>query len=529
MRRAARLTDHPQILVAALAAVVFAGQSLAWPLAPGRDAGNYLRYYLEVWVSDPVLPDVQLAHMPLAPVVYGLSLEYLGAIATEIIAGLMFVASVSLLRAAAAVVSERVGTITAVVAACFPPYAALFHQVSTDAPYALAFAALAAVLARACVAPTASRFAAAGVVATVGVFTRPSALVLLPLIGIALLVLPPARLRQKLVFGAAFTAAAVVPLLAWALLNGIRHEYFGLLRGGNAGVPLFRLLAKDRLVEPGNGPETRRLAKLVRERLVPLEPYRSFGVTADEALTSGSSRVYSDLVVLSDREWGWDHNYRRLRAVGFEAIRAHQATYVRSVTRSLAEQFAGSYSLAAPKRAAKPAPPSVVLRLPARRVNGRLVPVLTEGEPIPAAHMHLLYTRPDNAIDMDWSNLARPRLTFADPELRRRFLDLERRLNALVAEFPNRSGSEPLVRVLNGFASVFPPPALWLLVGIAGLVVARSRAALILATPAALGVAVVVFTAASQPPFREYRLPFDPGFVLFGVAGLAALAPRLRR
>ena len=42
------------LVVAAL--VVFAVQSVGWPVAPGRDLSAYLVVYVDFWNGDPVLP-----------------------------------------------------------------------------------------------------------------------------------------------------------------------------------------------------------------------------------------------------------------------------------------------------------------------------------------------------------------------------------------------------------------------------------------------------------------------------------------
>ncbi len=46
----------------------------------------------------------------------------------------------------------------------------------------------------------------------------------------------------------AFAAAAVLPLLAWTLHNGLRYDEWGLARGGKAVIPLYRALLFDRIV-----------------------------------------------------------------------------------------------------------------------------------------------------------------------------------------------------------------------------------------------------------------------------------------
>ena len=65
--------------------------------------------------------------------------------------------------------------------------------------------------------------------------------------------------------------------------------------------------------------------------LLPKEPYRSYGITLDDFFTEASPRMQVDLLALSDRVKGWNSNYRWLRDVGVEAVRAHPARYARGV------------------------------------------------------------------------------------------------------------------------------------------------------------------------------------------------------
>ena len=55
--------------------------------------------------------------------------------------------------------------------------------------------------------------------------------------------------------------AAVLPLLAWSVHNGVRFDSWGLARGGNAIVPFYRAFITDNIVSPENGEQSRRLAR----------------------------------------------------------------------------------------------------------------------------------------------------------------------------------------------------------------------------------------------------------------------------
>src|SRR5262249_56216651 len=103
----------------------------------------------------------------------------------------------------------------------------------------------------------------------------------------------------------------------------------GVAGGGAGSLPFFRAFTKDHIIEPGNGPESRRLATIVQRDLLTQEPYRSYGVTLDAFFARGSDREFEDVLGLSDRVWGWNSDYTQLRTVGIEAVSAPPGTYPR--------------------------------------------------------------------------------------------------------------------------------------------------------------------------------------------------------
>ena len=133
--------------------------------------------------------------------------------------------------------------------------------------------------------------------------------------------------------------AAVLPLAAWSVHNGVRFDSWGLARGGNAIVPFYRAFITDHIVSPENGEDSRRLAAAMQQHLLTREPYRSYGVTLDELFREGSFRVHEDLYLLSDQVFGWDSDYGVLRGAGVEGVRAHPGTYARGVSRTIWDEL----------------------------------------------------------------------------------------------------------------------------------------------------------------------------------------------
>src|SRR5262249_2855998 len=145
-----------------------------------------------------------------------------------------------------------------------------------------------------------------------------------------------------------FLLTALVPLAAWAVVNGVRFGDYTLARGGNAVIPFYRAFITDRIVSPTNGPASRRLADAIEHHLLTRDPSRAYGVTLHDVFTSGSFRIHEDLYLLSDEVFGWNTNYSVLRKAGIEAVQAHPGTYTSGVASTVWHQLSKSYFRSAP-------------------------------------------------------------------------------------------------------------------------------------------------------------------------------------
>jgi hypothetical protein len=167
------------------------------------------------------------------------------------------------------------------------------------------------------------------------------------------------------------------------------------------------------------------------------------------------------------------------------------------------------YAWQAPARAApapasstpavRPPPPETIV------VDGRRLPKPTEGDVIPGYRIWWIASKP------------------ADYRVDQRHVDrLWADAHRLESDLPNRSGSSALAGGLNDVARFFPRMWMWLALGALALVVRRPRGVWPVLAVALLGLAVVLATLVGLAPALEYRLPFDPAFVLFGIAALTA-------
>ncbi|MEX2049125.1 MAG: glycosyltransferase family 39 protein [Gemmatimonadota bacterium] len=507
----------PSLFAAALA--VYAAVSAALPLSEGRDLGRYLLVYAQLFDGHVVYPYSLATRTPVTPLVAGGLLD-LGPVAAEIGAALLYAVSILAWCSVARRFGPAAAIATAAALLTYPGYVLLFHELSSDAVFATAFALGAPLVARAVERPSVGRAAALGAGVAGLVLVRPVNQVLVLLALVPLLLAP--SWRDRLHATAAFVLAAVLPLAAWAGHNAVRADDFTIARGGGATLPLFRAFETDRIVRPENGPATRELAAAVARDLLPYEPYRSYGIDLERFFSSGSARMHEDLTVLADRTWGWDDDYGRLARVGREAVLSHPGAYARGVARDFRNLLVW--------------PLYVELEEPGESTGSRTLasaaqlPVPSEGEPIPAARQSAFISTPDGRIREVWTSPTEHRIVFSDPSDAARAAEVDRRLNELLRNLPDRTGRAEVVERLNSASRWYPRPVVWLLVGLVAVAIRRSRLLVAPLVLAAAALAILLGTALAVYAVAQYSVPVAPAFVLLATAGVlgrsSAPAPR---
>ncbi len=508
------------VVLFVLACLVFVVQSLAWPLSPGRDAASYLMYYLDIWTAKPVFQMLMLYRTPVAPLFFGTLLQFGGSTATEIVLGICFALSILATYSLALLWGRRVALVSAIVLMLYPGYGLLYHEVDSDGLFAFVFVLWLAYVARTLTAPTVGKFMWHGVIVALLALTRPSAQILLLFAAFPLLI-PHLPIRQRLLRSSVFLSVCMLLLLLWSVQNLVRYDDFTVSRSGNAQIPLYRVFIVDRLVRADNGPASARLAEAIKSDLLTEEPYRSYAITLDTFLSSGDSRMWGDLVGLCDRIWGWDTDYRILRDVALEAIWRYPLPYSKGVALTLRDMLFDNLSPDVRTRQKS----AINLRAnDATQRNEAGLPLPSEGQMIPASRVWWLASSPNNRVEYDWEYyLTHGILRLKDADMQREAEWLEREAARLLA-LPARDGLPLAANVLNGaLGDLLPPMPAWILAGLAGFVLRRDPARRMLAFLCGLGLTIVVITSLESPPSAHYRIPFDPAFIVFGVAGLAAL------
>ena len=559
--------------------LVFAIQSIALPVGPGRDMGRYVQAFIQLGYHEPVLTSVADTRGPLASLGVGVPLE-LGGVAAEVWLGLLYAVSIVAWSAVALYLGRRAALLTAVLLLVNPSYGILFHGLASDALFAAAFAGWALLVARAILHPSLAAFAIAGLGMGALVLVRPAnqVLIVMSLLPFVMRATWGDRARWAAAFfvastaitqgwkavmtlrygdatglrpSAAFLVVAFVLLVLlfagrwrkWLLIGAIPvigvavivrggidpvHDARTLVQSPPASVFLFRVFEIDKIASPDNGSESRKLAGIVERELLPKEPYRSYGVGLDEVFSSGSDRIFGDVTGVAA---GVD-----MSRVATEAIRRHPrefATGIARTTWALLRARAHA-SPVAPSSAAQPAENTGAARPadgPFVVVNGRKLPAPSEGQPIPASHFGPVINTLHGGAREVWLSASEHAFVFDDPRDERRYESFQRETARLGSRIPTREANESLVSALNQASRFFPPPGFWLVVGSVAIAIRRPRRALVAIAPALAGLMVIVGTALVAFGVAEYALPVSPAFVALAAAGLVGAEPRrpLRR
>ena len=495
-----------------VALIVFAVESLGWPMAKGRDTWDYLAYYLQLLDRDPSLSELQVFRTPLTPIVVGAPMQLAGSAALEVIFGILFATAILAWSATALAFGRLAALVSALLLLAYPAYATLYHQASSDAVFATALALWALLLIRATGMPSASRFASLGVGLAVLVLVRPANQALLPLVLVPLLL--PVPWRRRVAWSGACLAGVVALLGLWTIHNEVRYGDATVARGGRAWVPFLRVFLADKTVAPENGPASRRLAELIRAEVLDRPPYATLDVPLDVYLRNGSNYETVRLIALSDRVLGREDDYDVLFDSAWEAIREHPGTYVRGVADTFWE-FLMQRPLredVGPRLQTDPGSPPATYERDGTVLPNPQARVLVDGVPYGFVWCASDY--------IDSCTLDDPSLVWSEPEKQARYREIVARVREWDAELPSRTGVAFVPEILNRITPRFPRPPLWLAVGLVALVVRRPARWRIIVVLWAAAFLVLLVHAASQGVAPEFALPLYPIFIVTALGAL---------
>ena len=558
-----------------VALALFALESVFLPAYPGRDMSRYLETFFQLGYDVPVYPAVLNTRGPLAALGVGVPLAA-GGWAAELFLASLYALSIVAWARVALTFGSRAALVTSALLLVYPGYGILFHQLASDSLFAAAFAGWALLAMRALQRPSIRAFVYVGLGIGALVLVRPANQVLLVMALLPLAVRAP--WRDRFAWAAATFIPAVALSQAWKAFAELRYgdavaltPSTGLLALAAISVPLvlpspwrlragivvgalvvtavavkglpgqspaeytrsvirnesnqfvYRSFELDRIMAPENGPASRRLARVVEQKLLTREPYRSYGIDVHEFFVSGSDRIFGDLTGVAS---GAD-----LAEATREAIRKHPGTFVRSIGRTIWEQLA-SRPVYGPETVVASGSNDASTSGGGGDyvvVNGRRLPKPSEGQPIPASAIGPMLWTPGGTAQEVWTSATNHRFVFSNPRDARRAAKLGNDVDRLSNRVPTREGSPTVIHRLNQVSHRFPPLIAWLLIGVVGLAMRRPRNALVALAPCIAGLVVILATALVAPSVAEYAAPVSPAFLMLAAVGLFGVPVRRDR
>ncbi len=507
-------------LLVASALAVYAVEALAWPVQRGRDAWDYLVFYLSLFDGSTPFPLVMLVRSPVTAVALGVPMQIGGAEALELFAGVLFAVTVVAWTATALTFSRLGAVLTAIVSLVVTPFALPFHEPSSDMVVAAGFALFSLGLVRTWLRPTALRFVALGLGAAAVTLARPSyqALVVVAVVPLAL----RAPWRVRLLRTGAYVLALVVPLALWAVNNGVRYGDTTVSRSGILNVPFYpAFLAHE--IKPDNGPASRRLAELVQHQVLVLPPYRDLGVGTRTYFASGQNYEVVRLAGLVDRVDGLSSDYGLLRDAARE-IRVPGDLVVRGTNVSRSARNLREWLVTLPPFEFRTKPDRWPEPKPVVDVGGKPFPNPAAQPPAPDAVPYGFLQCATDEISR--CILADPARVLPDPALARRYASVTRTVQRWDEGLGHRKPVQGLASALERLRNVLPPPLAWLIVAAAALALRRPRHWAPLTTVAGLALVLLAAHALGGRPDPFYALPLLPAFPVVALSALTASAHR---
>ncbi len=497
--------------------LVFGVQALAWPVQRGRDMWDYLVYYLSLLDGSTPFPLVMLVRSPVTSIVVGAPMQVGGAMALELVAGLLFAVTVVAWTAVVATFSRRAAVVAAGVLLVTTPFAQPFHEPSSDMVVATGLALFSLGLVRTWRRPSMPRFAALGLGVAALALSRPPYQVLL--LAAVLPLALPGSWRTRAARAAAFVAAAVLPLGLWVVHNGVRYDDYTVSRSRVLNVPFYpAFLAGE--VEPAGGPASRRLADLVEREVLALPAYLNLDVDVDTYFDSGLNFEVVRLAGLVDRVDGLDSDYARLRDAAREVeIAGDLVVQGVNVTRSLG--YVRDWLGRLPPFEFRTKPDTWPEPPPTVDVAGHAFPNPAAQPPSPDAVPYGFLQCATDEIER--CILARPGAVYRDPGLARRYEEITATVGRWDEGLGARAPNDAFADRLDGLRRRLPPSWVWLAVWAVALAVRRPKDWPVLVALVALPVAVIVVHAFGGRPDPYYALPALPAFVVAALAALGAL------
>ncbi len=323
------------IFSSALCYLLFA---LAFPIAPGRDMGTYFQYFSQFFSNNPTSYTLMLYRTPGAPFFYGILNLLGGAIAIEIALGICFVIMSLVIFNVSSNFHKICGYISVLLLFANINYQISFHSISSDNLFSFGLVIWLGIFFYTIKYPSILKIIVNVFWVFILILIRPSSQYFAIAAFLPFLI-KSYSFKKRLYSSIVFAIVLIFLLTIYSEINLLHYGDFTISRGTKATMPFSRVYTTDRIVRNDNGPYSKALESAIEKDLLQKEPYKTYSISSDVLFIAGSARMWSDLVSLSNRIYGWDSDYDNLLHVSIEAINKYPKIYLKGYLSTLEKVF----------------------------------------------------------------------------------------------------------------------------------------------------------------------------------------------
>jgi len=495
-------------IVAALSALNYWLFSLAIPLAPGRDFGSFLAYYADFFEPVAANETLMLFRTPFTPFFIGLLNAIGGTVLLEWGMGFLFVSSIVAYFKGMELWSRKWAYVGTILILIYPPYSYLYHFLGSDSIFAWGFAVWFYLVALCIKRPSVKYFMLVGAWIFTVVMIRPVGKLML-LVCFLPFMLDKVMLRNKFIYILCCVTVSYGLILGWSYVNYSKYGHFTVSRGGSSFLPLNKFFIHYGIVDPLNGPMTKKMSDIVAENLLTKEPYISHGVTIEKFFHSKSPRIFLDFRFLCDEVFGKSVEFAPLGTVSYEAFATNPVLVLKNYI------FDGYKALA--NIGFLPEPTSIG----EQSVINSTAQSATFEEWIVSAKQSLeRRLTSDNMEIIPISYYEMIVLDKPDEQLRRHY-ELKKRIANMGIDLPEREGGLYLSKFINMWGAAYPVPIWWLIFAVISLIYFDKEKFFLYIIMLTVSIGIVFVSVLGINLVYHYRVPFDALFILMGASLIA--------
>ena len=310
--------SNPYAWVAVVALAVYLLKNVADPIHYGRDFDTYWLYYRDMWVAVPEYPVNMLFRTPVAPLWFGAVFAMESWIIVQTYFALSYVIVALCLFSTARQWGNAIAWLSLLFIGLCHEFFWVFNSVASENPTSVLFAVWVWGVFRYRKSVRLGVWMGLGVLTVLLVLTRPNHQVLALVVALPLLYRRnPWKIRISA--SAVFLITFIVGILSYCSYNAVRYDAFRVAQLGPAHMPFYRIFIHEKMVRPDNGPTSEELGSIVRADVLTREVFRDYGIDEELFWKAATPRFWIHIVDALNHRFGYLDNNSLLKKVSMEA------------------------------------------------------------------------------------------------------------------------------------------------------------------------------------------------------------------